>query len=193
MVVIGRKYRRLWLLYPQHVCPVGKRQTSNEMKPIQKEIAKCKHPNSRKTIALARKSKKALVKEENKLGRYIKQNVLGEKIVWFKDNLPETDASVYSKEEIKEMLVVYLARFDKELEEIVYKNSIGGKRTKQHCSREDAINMTKEREFREYKTCGIELPDLTNTNQVVLLKSWNGELRFLQNFKLRRFSISNLQ
>ncbi|XP_077302608.1 translation machinery-associated protein 16 homolog [Arctopsyche grandis] len=163
------------------------------MKPIQKEIAKCKHPNSRKTIALARKSKKALVKEENKLGRYIKQNVLGEKIVWFKDNLPETDASVYSKEEIKEMLDVYLARFDKELEEIVYKNSIGGKRTKQHCSRENAINMTKENESREYKTCGIEIPDLTNTSQVVLLKSWNGELRFLQNFKLRRFSISNLQ
>lgn len=33
-----------------------------------------------------------------------------------------------------------------------------------------------------------EIPDLLDVEQFNRLKEWNGELRFLQNFKLRRFS-----
>lgn len=32
------------------------------------------------------------------------------------------------------------------------------------------------------------MPDLIQQSQLELLQKWNGELRFLQNFKLRRFS-----
>lgn len=34
----------------------------------------------------------------------------------------------------------------------------------------------------------LELPDLLNPAQVEVLRKWNGELRFLTNFKLRRIS-----
>ena len=39
----------------------------------------------------------------------------------------------------------------------------------------------------------LELPDLFNPTQLKMLKEWTGELRFLQNFKLRRFSLRNLK
>lgn len=38
-----------------------------------------------------------------------------------------------------------------------------------------------------------ELPDLLNPVQLLLVQKWQGELRFLQNFKLRRFTQSLLQ
>lgn len=159
------------------------------MKPVIKDIDKCKHPNSRKTVALARKMKKVKAKEENKLGKYIKQNVIGEKVMWFKENYPDSDRAL-TMEQIRELISKYLSRFDEELNQINYKNSIGGKRNRQHTSRESAIQMTLEKEVEEYRTCGLEIPDLANTSQVKLLKSWNGELRFLSNFKFKRI-VSN--
>lgn len=39
----------------------------------------------------------------------------------------------------------------------------------------------------------LEMPDLLNASQFNLLKSWSGELRLIQNFKLRRFSMKNLR
>lgn len=39
----------------------------------------------------------------------------------------------------------------------------------------------------------LEVPDLSNTEQMQLLKSWNGELRYLPNFKLKRISRKYLE
>lgn len=36
------------------------------------------------------------------------------------------------------------------------------------------------------------MPDLMDSIQFKLLKDWNGELRFIQNFKLKRFSKVNI-
>jgi len=162
------------------------------MSVLKRDIDKCKHPNSRKTIALTRKTKKDKVKEEAKLGQYIKQNIVGEKVLWFKDNLPETESTIYTKNQINALLKKYMCRFDEELEMINLKNSIGGKRNRQHASREDVIKMAKQKEREEYDGCGIEIPDLMNAAQVVLLKNWNGELRFLQKFKLKRYGFRNV-
>jgi hypothetical protein len=38
-----------------------------------------------------------------------------------------------------------------------------------------------------------ELPDITIPKQLEMLRNWNGELRLLQNFKLKRFSRKSLQ
>ncbi|ERL88682.1 hypothetical protein D910_06066 [Dendroctonus ponderosae] len=86
-----------------------------------------------------------------------------------------------------------LGRFDDELEQIKLKHSIGQRKNRQHANREDIINMTLKSEKEEFKTCGIELPDLLNPNHLKQLKLWTGELRFLQNFKLKRFSLRNLK
>ncbi|XP_063368966.1 translation machinery-associated protein 16 homolog [Cydia amplana] len=159
---------------------------------VKKNMEKLKHPNSRKTQKLATKMKRNEKKDQNKLGTHIKQNLIGEKILWFKERIPE-DCLVLTKEQTLELVETYLARFDEELEQIALKNSIGHRKNRhQHASREDIINITKKREQNEFETCGLEMPDLLDAEQMQVLRNWNGELRFLQHFKLKRFTRKHL-
>ncbi|XP_051171623.1 translation machinery-associated protein 16 homolog [Leptopilina boulardi] len=160
---------------------------------LRKELSKVKklsHPNSRKSIALVKKTHKINKREKTKLGSYIKQNLVAEKMLWIQQNMK--DVCPYTTELTAELLLEYIARNDEELEQIALKHSIGGKRNRQHASREDILRMTKERELEEYKTCGIEIPDILTTSQCEMLKKWDGELRYLPNFKFRRFGQKDL-
>ncbi|GLV41111.1 uncharacterized protein CBL_04635 [Carabus blaptoides fortunei] len=159
---------------------------------VLKEIAKCKHPNSRKTLALTKLIKKSSTRKKSKVVQYMKQNVIAEKVAWFRDNLLP-DVSVYTAEQTEEIINKYLLRFDEELEQITIKHSVGERKNRQHASREDMINITKKRELEEFITCGIEIPDILNPKYLEVLRKWNGELRFLQNIKLRRVSKKYLQ
>ncbi|XP_013195182.1 translation machinery-associated protein 16 homolog [Amyelois transitella] len=158
---------------------------------IKKNLDKLKHPNSRKTLSLFKKIKKGEKRDQNKVGTHIKQNLIGEKIMWFKDRIPD-GCSVLTKEQTLELMESYLARFDEELEQIALKNSVGQRKNRQHASREDIINITKKKEHEEFESCGLEMPDLMNAQQMEVLKSWNGELRFIQHFKLRRIARKHL-
>ncbi|GBP23874.1 Translation machinery-associated protein 16 homolog [Eumeta japonica] len=156
-----------------------------------KKIRDLKHPNSRKTLSMTKKVKKIEKRDQNKLGTHIKQNLIGEKILWFKKRLPE-EHSVLNKAQVLELIQNYLKRFDDELEQIALKNSVGQRKNRQHASREDIIKITKKREEEEFNTCGLEIPDLLDPQQVSLLADWNGELRYLQHFQLKRFIKSHL-
>lgn len=94
------------------------------MSSIKKSLDKLKHPNSRKTMTLVKKIKKNEKKNQNKLGTHIKHNLIGEKIMWFKERVPE-GCTVLNKGQVLELIELYLARFDEELEQIALKNSIG--------------------------------------------------------------------
>lgn len=157
---------------------------------LKKNLEKLKHPNSRKTMTLAKKLKKSEKKDQSKLGTHIKQNLIGEKIMWFKERIPE-ECEVFDKEQTLKLIESYLSRFDEELEQIALKNSIGQRKNRQHASREDVINMTRKKEQDEFETCGIEIPDLMDPQQMNVVRNWNGELRFLQHFKLKRFTKKN--
>lgn len=156
-----------------------------------KNLEKLKHPNSRKTISLARKMLKSEKKNNNKIGTHVKQNLIGEKILWFKERIPE-GCIILDKEQTLKLIETYLSRFDDELEQIALKNSIGQRKNRQHASREDIINITKKREVEEFETCGLEMPDLMDPHQMEVLRGWNGELRFLQHFKLKRIARKHL-
>lgn len=86
-----------------------------------------------------------------------------------------------------------MARFDDELQQISLKHSVGGRKNRQHASREDIIKMNKKRELEEYNTCGIEIPDFLDNRNFSVVRKWNGELRFLQNIKLRRYGKKHIQ
>ncbi|XP_043479026.1 translation machinery-associated protein 16 homolog [Leptopilina heterotoma] len=161
---------------------------------LKKELSKVKklsHPNSRKSIALVKKTNRINKREKVKLGSYIKQNLVAEKMLWIQEHMQ--DVSPYTPELTAELLLEYIARNDEEMEQIALKHSIGGKRSRQHASREDILRMTKERELEEYKTCGIEIPDILITSQYEMLRKWDGELRYLPNFKFRRFGKKDLK
>lgn len=143
-------------------------------------------------------------RQKNKLASNIKLNLLGEKIKWFQDHL-DLSLDIYTPYETHKLIEKYLGRFDKELEQIKLKHSIGNRKNRQHASREDIIKMTIKRDLEEFNSCGIgnftlyeivhnyclyflEIPDIMDNIQFKLLKDWNGELRFIQNFKLKRFN-----
>ncbi|XP_076765966.1 translation machinery-associated protein 16 [Xylocopa sonorina] len=161
---------------------------------MRKEFLKAKkvtHPNSRKSIAIARRAKKITNRQKAKMSGLIKQNLIGEKMLWMKEHMVP-DVCPYTPELTAQLLEMYIARNDEEMEQIVIKRSIGGRRNRQHASREDVIRMTKEREQEEYDTCGIEIPDILNTSQCNMLRNWDGELKYLTNFKFRRFGKKHL-
>merc|ERR1719186_2011207 len=99
-----------------------------------------------------------------------------------------------SKESILELIRGLMSRFDEELEQINIKRSIGGKnRRKQHSSREDAIRHTLAAEKSDFEGCGIEMPDLFDAANLSYFTAWNGEVRFVQNIKLRRVRRAELE
>ncbi|KAF3423495.1 hypothetical protein E2986_00401 [Frieseomelitta varia] len=161
---------------------------------MRKEFLKAKkmtHPNSRKSIAIAKRAKKILNRQKSKMNGIIKQNLIGEKMLWIKEHMV-SDVCPYTPELTAHLLETYIARNDEEMEQIIIKRSIGAKRNRQHASREDVIRMTKEREQEEYNTCGIEIPDILNETQCEMLRNWNGELKYMSNFKFRRFGKKHL-
>ena len=87
-----------------------------------------------------------------------------------------------------------MSRFDEELEQIHIKQGIGGKnRRKQHCSRLDAITHTMKMEKSDFEGCGLELPDLLDSENLSYMIKWDGELRFVQNIKIRRITRTSLE
>ena len=63
----------------------------------------------------------------------------------------------------------------------------------QHSSREDTIRQTISSEKSDFEGCGLEMPDLLDPDNFQYFSNWNGELRFVQNIKLRRFRKSELE
>ncbi|XP_076239382.1 translation machinery-associated protein 16 [Calliopsis andreniformis] len=161
---------------------------------LRKEFSKAKkiaHPNSRKSIAIAKRTKKITNRQKAKMGGLIKQTLIGEKMVWIKEHMLP-DICPYTPELTAQLLETYIARHDEEMEQINIKRSVSGKRHRQHASREDVLRMTKEREQEEYDTCGIEIPDILTASQCEMLRNWNGDLRYITNFKFRRFGKTHL-
>ena len=125
-----------------------------------------------------------------------RMSTLSDKLIWIKENLPALldEEAVPTTSVVMELIEGMMSRFDEELEQIEIKKSIGGKnRRNQHSSREDAIRQTLESEKSDYEGCGLEMPDLLDPNNFKYFSNWNGELRFVQNIKLRRFRKSELE
>ena len=90
----------------------------------------------------------------------------------------------------------FLARFDDEVEQIKLKQSIGGNqknRRLQHSARMDAIELTSKTEQRDFQGCGLELPDFFDLKNLEYFRQWEGEVRFVQNIKLKQFRKSDLE
>ncbi|CAH1223910.1 unnamed protein product [Diabrotica balteata] len=152
-----------------------------------KQIEKLKHPNSRQTKMLAKQIQKKNSRDKSKLATTLKLNAVGEKCKWFGSML-DPEFTNLTPGGLHRLIEQYLSRFDEEMEQIRLKHSIGNRKNRQHANREDIIRMTIERERGDYNTCGIELPDVFDINQFNYLQQWKGELRYLQNFKFKKFS-----
>ncbi|XP_052867993.1 translation machinery-associated protein 16 homolog [Anopheles cruzii] len=159
---------------------------------VLKGLAKCKHPNSRKTQALARQIKKISNREKKKLGHAAKANILGMKLAWFAEKVEGRDRPI-TPSEYEQLIDLYLQRFDEELEQIKIVQSIGKHRINQHASRESVIRTTIDTEKQHFAGGGIELPDLCNAEHFKLFQEWNGDAASVQHLALEFVSRKLLQ
>ena len=118
-------------------------------------------------------------------------------LLWFHDNMEivssSSDDGQMTKLLVLRLAEAYLDRFEEELEQINIKNSIGGGKNKdRHRSRADAIRVIKETEGRELAESGFEMPDLLDAKNLDYFRNWNGELRYVQNIKLKKFTRQSL-
>lgn len=150
-----------------------------------KKTVKPVHPNSREAANLCWKAARDKRVSKNKGETSLKLDLLAEKLQWFQENL-DYDKNTYTKKELATLTEKYLNRFQEELDQIDIVKSIGQRQGQQHISRKTAINMTTEKEKRDFEGPGFEVPDLVNGKHLEIFKKWNGELRYLQNIKLRK-------
>ncbi|XP_068228478.1 translation machinery-associated protein 16 isoform X2 [Palaemon carinicauda] len=122
----------------------------------------------------------------------MKLQVLGDKLLWFKENM-DSSLEEYTPKDVLNLIQRYIDRNLEELEQISLKQSIGGRNSNQHASRKDRINITYETETNLFKGAGFETIDLLNPELLKIFKAWNGQLRYLTNFKLRRFKKQSLE
>ncbi|KAM4808644.1 translation machinery-associated protein 16 [Rhinophrynus dorsalis] len=156
-----------------------------------KQEKKVIHPYSRKAAQLTREAHKQDRKDKLKNEKAIRLSIIGEKLQWFQSHL-NPGKTEYTKKEACELIESYLHRFDSELEQIELHNSIKGRQTRQHGSRETVIKQTIERERSLYNGYGMEIPDIVNSKNLKLFRDWNLDLKKLPNIKMRKFSISDL-
>ncbi len=157
------------------------------------------HPKSRKAGKLQAKEQR-----KHKLANTVrsggsKLQATGEKLAWFKENLPlceeDEKTTACTRQEMLSLATAFLTRFEEELEQINLKNSVGGNKGKRnsHAPRVDLIRHTIEREREEFEGCGLEMPDLLDAENARRFREWEGELRFVQNIKMKRFSKKQLE
>ncbi|KAG0738692.1 hypothetical protein G6F26_009907 [Rhizopus arrhizus] len=127
------------------------------------------HPYSRKAQQLSRvyqRREKMAKKEAQK-----STNPIGDRWIWFRYAFDE-EKSAATKKELYELIELYLARHDEEIEQLENDRCRGHRKPKS--PRQDLLEALKEREANEYVS-GLELPDLTNGKTLKLLREWDGD------------------
>lgn len=130
------------------------------------------HPNSRKADQISREWHREVRVKHNKKAMAQKMTALGEKIAWFRDQL-DPEVKIYTPELTADLVEQYLGRFDEELEQIHLKNQIGQRSSRQHASREDAIEHSQKLEKDEYEGCGIGKSKLPYIIRPIHILQWS--------------------
>ncbi|XP_040892941.1 translation machinery-associated protein 16 [Toxotes jaculatrix] len=145
------------------------------------------HPYSRKAAYLAREEIRQKRKERQKNDKATRLSSIGEKLLWFQEQLDPAKTS-YTRKDACDIIERYLQRFDSELEQIELMNGIKGRQGRLHGAREAVIKQTIERERAQYEGVGFEIPDIINGKHLKTFREWTGDLKKLPNIKLRKVS-----
>lgn len=163
-----------------------------------KQAEKVLHPGSRKVTKLAKKAThRGNIEIKGKVGLN-RLTGLAEKLSWLREALPgvEDEEGKVTCAGVLLLVQGFLTRFDDEVAQIKLKQSIGGNqknRRLQHSARMDAIELTTKTELSDFNGCGLELPDFFDQKTLEYFRGWEGEVRFVQNIKLKRFRKSDLE
>ncbi|XP_034455432.1 translation machinery-associated protein 16 [Hippoglossus hippoglossus] len=152
---------------------------------------KAVHPFSRKAAYLAREEIRLRKKAKQKTGKNSRLSGIGEKLLWFQEQL-DPAKTTYTSKDACDIIERYLQRYDPELEQIKLINGIKGRQGCVHGAREAVIKQTIEQERALYDGVGFEIPDIINAKNLKTFREWTGSLKKLPNIKLRKVSSKGL-
>ncbi|CAL1268332.1 unnamed protein product [Larinioides sclopetarius] len=129
-------------------------------------------------MQMARSEHRDLKLEKRREESHIKVQAKLKKLKWFRDNI-DTSKSVYTNEDVHELILRYLQRFSEEEKKMKEVQSMKGRHNQNRMSVEYKMQFTVEQEKRDYETCGFEVPNLTTTKSFEYFKNWDKDVRFL--------------
>ncbi|XP_065651856.1 translation machinery-associated protein 16 isoform X2 [Hydra vulgaris] len=147
------------------------------------------HPNSRKASQISKSIHKQEKKQKQKEHLNERQKALREKLFWFKCEI-EPVKDKYSLIEVSELILKYINRFEKRIDEIEKLNKLNeelGRHGQAHSAEYSALKLVREKETNLINDGCFEAPDITNRVVVKVLRDWSGELKDLPKIKLKCF------
>jgi translation machinery-associated protein 16 len=99
-------------------------------------------------------------------------------MLWFQAMLDD-DQKCLTAEEMHELVLLYISRFDEEMDSIKAQIRPGRPIPK----RLDELQMAKKQEEQEYASTGFSVPELKDARNVEILKGWNGDYNGLATIK----------
>lgn len=162
---------------------------NNKIKSSRKIRVDSAHPYSRK----ANQAKRAMLRDDKIAKKKGERDVLiknpkVERALWFKFAC-DPEAKLLSKDQMYELIDMYLSRHDAELESLRLTRQ-GKQHTAKPSSREAFITALIEKEKKEFSTAGIEIPDLSNGKNLSYLRTWEGDINCIQQIKTIRLKPS---
>jgi hypothetical protein len=97
------------------------------------------------------------------------------------------EKTVWSDDEMSELIRQYIGRFDKELQEISNSKGVRYGNSGKHKSREEELKAEIRKEINDFSFGAYEVPDLTDATVVDELRQWNGSLQRVSRIKQRCF------
>ncbi|KAJ1799749.1 translation machinery-associated protein 16 [Coemansia sp. RSA 2399] len=163
--------------------PNNKRKRVSKIKGREKA-----HPYSRKARQITRAMHKETQIAKTKSDRLSGALSKGQKVVWFRDNMDstqeesedDTKKKVWTKDELRELIAVYLNRNQDDVDELLEKKNNG----KVLAPKEALFLQVVEIEAKEARLAGIAVPDLTNGAVVKVLRAWDGDVNSITTIQL---------
>ncbi|GFY45555.1 uncharacterized protein TNIN_433301 [Trichonephila inaurata madagascariensis] len=135
--------------------------------PKEKKKSTVIHPNSRKAMQLARMEHRGirLIKKKGEALTKLKGKM--NKLRWFRDNI-DTSKTLYTIEDVHELIQKYLKRFCEEEEKTKEVENIKGRHIQNRISHEYKIKFSVEQEKQDYETCGIGIDSFPDINYIFI-------------------------
>ncbi|GFT01122.1 uncharacterized protein NPIL_551391 [Nephila pilipes] len=120
------------------------------------------HPNSRKAMQLARMEHRGIKLIKRKEEANVKHQAKLNKLIWFRNNI-DTSKTLYTNEEVHDLIQKYLQRFSEEEEKMNEIESIKHRHNQNRISHEYKTKFFVEQEKQNYETCGLGIHNFLYT------------------------------
>ena len=142
------------------------------------------HPYSRKASQVNRVIQRASKLDSRKsTSKTTRQDPVVERFLWFKYAMDPDSKCLSSSEEEHQLVQQYIDRHSDELQDLISKNRKGQPPHK--ANRQHWLSMLIDKERREYEKSGFRMPDLTDCDNVLLLRRWEGDFNAMWQFKTK--------